>query len=94
MSVLFLGDDLKMTNIATLTKEKVKKTTNKDLAEILNNLDKCEVEMIIAAIKTLAEDGLTDKVRNHKYQRIGHIIEMATYRIMQGLAVSKMEEGK
>ena len=94
MSVLIIGSDLKMTNIAAITRDSVKKTTNKDLAEILNSLDKYEVEMIIAAIKTLAEDGLTDKVRNHKYQRIGHIIEMATYRIMQGLAVSKMEEGE
>ena len=94
MTVLFLNENLEMTNIAAMTKEKVKKTTNKDLTEILNSLTKDEVEMIIAAIKTLAEDGLTDKVRNHKYQRIGHIIEMATYRIMQGLAVSKMEEGK
>ena len=84
MSVIFLGDDLKMTNIATMTKEKVKKTTNKDLTEILKGLTSDESKMIIKAIKDLQDDSFTDLQRDRKYQRIGHIIEMATYRIAQG----------
>ena len=83
MSVLFLDKDLKMTNIATMTRDRVKNITNKDLTEILNGLTNDESKMIITAIKSLQHDSLNEGKRNRKYQRIGHIIEMATYRTMQ-----------
>ena len=94
MSVLFLGDDLKMTNIATLTRDQVKNMTSKDLLVVFNELTKDELDMMLTVIKSLQDDSLNEGKRNRKYQRIGHIIEMAAYRIEQRLAVSKMEEGE
>jgi hypothetical protein len=81
---LILDKDLRMTNLANLTEEKVKNLTREDLDLVLKNLDEGEKLLINKWIISLNNDRLTDKEKSKKYELIGQLIEIAVYRVMQG----------
>ena len=83
---LILGKDLRMTNIAKLTEEKVKNLTMEDLELVLKKLNAGEKLSINKWIVSLNNEGLTDREKSKKYELIGQLIEIAVYRVMQDKA--------
>lgn len=82
---LILDENLKMTNLANLTEEKVKNLTAEDLELVLKNLDDSEKSSIIKWITSLNIERLTDREKAKKYELIGQLIEIAVYRVMQDI---------
>ena len=64
-------DGLKMSSITKITTDRIKKMKMPELEEVMANLDTDERGLLVRAIRAEA------------YNRIGHIIVMASYRIMQ-----------
>lgn len=91
---LTLDKDLSMSNIVKMTTERVKKITPADLDVILMGLDDREHKLMIKALNSLAIGGLTETQMNEQYQRIGHIVEIVTYRIEQRKAWAELKRGE
>lgn len=91
---LVLDKDLTMTNIVKMTNERVKKLTPADLDVILMGLDDREHRLMIKALNSLAVGGLTEAQMNEQYQRIGHIVEIVGYRIMQRKVWNEIKKGQ
>ncbi len=78
---LILGKDLKMTNIAKMTKQRIKKMKMADIDEILKNITQKEKKWLIDAIKT------------ENYEKAGAVMIMAAWRKTQD-DVAEKEAGK
>ena len=66
-----ITEDDRIKNVVRLTEERIKKFTMDDLKNVLSSIDEIEAKIMVAAI------------REHRYDKVSHIIEMATYQKMQ-----------
>lgn len=68
---MILGEDLRMTNIYNLTKERIKRLTMEDLKEILESMDESDAKLMVNAIK------------EGRYDKAASVLEFLTFTVMQ-----------
>lgn len=68
---LYLDKNLKMSSVVRMTEERIKQFTMTDLEKIIQSFTELEGKIMVNAIK------------EHRFDKVAHVVEMATYREMQ-----------
>lgn len=82
MDGLIMSDNLELASITRLSEQRLKRFTMSDLKQVFSSIDETEAKIMVK------------NIRDHRFDKCAHLIEMVAYRIAQTEVTKKLLERK